>query len=118
MHGFCHIELPTTDLDKAQTFYGGLFGWQFMPIPGMDYRVFNAGEGAVGGGIQKVAAISQTEGAYSYVEVEDIPAILAKVKELGGKVVQEKQVLPDASWGAVGVLAAPDGYRVGLWSKS
>ena len=27
---FVHLELNTTDLKKAQAFYGGMFGWQFQ----------------------------------------------------------------------------------------
>ena len=29
MNNVCHIEFYVTDLDKAQAFYGGLFGWDF-----------------------------------------------------------------------------------------
>ncbi len=29
---FVHLELNTTDLKKAQAFYGGLFGWQFQDM--------------------------------------------------------------------------------------
>ena len=118
MHGFCHIEIPALDLEKSKAFYTGLFGWQAMPIPGMDYYVISAGEGNVGGGVQKVDTMTQTPGVYSYVEVEDIEATLKKAESLGGKTVQPKQVLPDASWGAIGVLESPDGYKLGLWSKA
>ncbi|MBU0692903.1 VOC family protein [bacterium] len=118
MHGFCHIELSTLDLEKAQRFYAELFGWQMMPFPGMEYMVIRAGEGAVGGGIMKVDKIVQQDRVYSYVEVEDIEAILKKAESLGGKTIQAKQVLPDASWGATGVLETPCGYRLGLWAKA
>ena len=29
---FVHLELNTTDLKKAQAFYGGLFGWKFQDM--------------------------------------------------------------------------------------
>jgi hypothetical protein len=118
MHGFCHIDLPVLNLEKAAAFYSGLFGWQIRPIPGMEYVIYTAGDKTVGGGLQKVDKIVQTPTVFSYVEVEDIEAILKKAESLGGKVVQAKELLPDASWGAIGVLEAPDGYQLGLWSKA
>jgi len=118
MHGFCHIELPTLDLEKAKAFYSELFGWQFMPFPGMDYIVVSVEDGSVGGGIAKVDKIVQNENVCSYVEVEDIDAILKKVESLGGKTIKAKEILPDAAWGAVAVLETPDGFQLGLWSKA
>ena len=118
MHGFCHIELPTRDLDKAATFYSSLFGWEMFPLPGMDYVVFSAGDQAVGGGIQKVDNIVNTPRVYNYVEVEDIDALLTKAESLGAKIIQPKKLLPDASWGATGILETKDGYHLGLWAKS
>ena len=29
MHTFVHVEIPTTDLKKAMSFYGPLFNWRF-----------------------------------------------------------------------------------------
>jgi len=118
MNGFCHIELPTTDLDRASRFYSELFGWSFSPIPGLEYQIFNAPGGAIGGGVQKVQKVPANPGYHSYVEVEDIDAVLKKAESLGGKIVQPKQPLPDASWGATGVLETEDGFQLGLWAKS
>jgi hypothetical protein len=118
MHGFCHIELPTLDLNKAKDFYVELFGWEMTPFPGMEYLVFEAGEDAVGGGIMKVDKIVQQESVYNYIKVEDIEATLKKAESMGAKTIQPKQMLPNASWGATGVFETPCGYKLGLWSKS
>jgi uncharacterized protein len=118
MNGFCHIELPTLDPEKATAFYSSLFGWQMFPLPGGEYVVFNAGERAVGGGIQKVDKIVNTPKVLNYVEVEDIESCLTKAKSLGAKIIQPKKPLPDASWGCSGILETSDGYQLGLWSKS
>ena len=42
---FCHIELNTTDLGAAKTFYGKLFDWQIEDIPGGGYTFIKVGTG-------------------------------------------------------------------------
>ena len=48
---FVHVELNTTDLDKAKSFYTGLFDWQLeeMPMPGGTYTLIKVGSGTGGG---------------------------------------------------------------------
>lgn len=48
MHGFCHIEIPTTDALKSKEFYSKVFGWQInnsMP----DYIMFSTPDDEGGG---------------------------------------------------------------------
>jgi len=51
---FVHVELNTTDVGKAKTFYGALFNWTLEDIqsPGGGYTMIKVGEGT-GGGIMK-----------------------------------------------------------------
>src|SRR5690348_8475386 len=52
---FVHVELGTTDLDKAKSFYRSLFDWQLNDADvggGMTYTLINVGEGT-GGGMMK-----------------------------------------------------------------
>ena len=52
---FVHVELATTDIDKAKSFYGSLFDWQLKDENmggGMIYTMINVGEGT-GGGMMK-----------------------------------------------------------------
>ncbi len=41
-----HIEFPSTDVDRAQRFWSGLFGWEFgeSQMPDLDYRMARTGE--------------------------------------------------------------------------
>ena len=54
-HPFVHVELYTSDLAKAKSFYGKLFGWKLsdMPIPAEGgsgtYTMIDVGEGTGGG---------------------------------------------------------------------
>ena len=45
---FVHVELATTDLDKAKSFYQSLFDWQLQDMDmggGMSYTMIGVGEG-------------------------------------------------------------------------
>jgi predicted enzyme related to lactoylglutathione lyase len=49
---FVHVELNTTDLPKAKTFYGSLFGWTLQDIDmggGHNYTMIGVGDGTGGG---------------------------------------------------------------------
>ena len=48
---FIHVELNTTDVAKAKSFYGKLFDWklQDMPLPDGAYTMIEVGEGTGGG---------------------------------------------------------------------
>ncbi len=46
---FCHIELNTTDLGAAKTFYGNLFDWQLQEVPNAGYTFIKVGNGTGGG---------------------------------------------------------------------
>src|SRR5207247_509521 len=52
---FTHVELGTTDLDKAKSFYRSLFEWQLEDVDmggGATYTMIRVGEGT-GGGMMK-----------------------------------------------------------------
>ncbi|HXO90365.1 MAG TPA: VOC family protein, partial [Stellaceae bacterium] len=52
---FVHVELATTDPDKAKSFYRSLFDWQLQDMDmggGMSYTMIGVGEGT-GGGMMK-----------------------------------------------------------------
>src|SRR5712692_10435385 len=49
---FVHVELNTTDLDKAKTFYGRLFDWKLEDMkmgPAGTYTMISPGKGTGGG---------------------------------------------------------------------
>ncbi|MEV6652072.1 VOC family protein [Streptomyces sp. NPDC051219] len=66
------IDLGTPDVDGANTFYGGLFGWEFLPA-GPDaagYGMFRLGDKTVAGGSPRRASPrfpSRTRGSYTVV---------------------------------------------------
>ena len=81
---FVHIELNTSDLGKARTFYGELLDWELKDVdmgPGGTYTTIGVGEGT-GGGMMK----HPMEGAPSlwipYISVKDSAVSTAKARTL------------------------------------
>jgi predicted enzyme related to lactoylglutathione lyase len=91
-----HVEFPSEDIERAQRFWSGLFGWSFQDsgMPEMDYRMAQVTD-------QSGAALMQTEDRPGhpnfYFATDDIDASTAKVRELGGK-ADEKMPVPTHGW--------------------
>ena len=112
---FVHVELGTTDPDKAKSFYRSLFDWQLNDVDmggGMTYTLINVGEGT-GGGMMK----HPMEGAPStwlpYVLVDDIAAATAKARSLGANILVDTKVVQGA--GSLSIIVDPTGAALGLW---
>jgi predicted enzyme related to lactoylglutathione lyase len=111
---FVHVELNTTDPDKAKTFYGKLFDWQMedTPMPGGAYTMIKVGKGT-GGGIMKHPIPGAPSAWLPYVEVPDVVAATAKVKALGGTVMKDVTEVQGMGW--FSVILDPTGAALGLW---
>jgi predicted enzyme related to lactoylglutathione lyase len=118
-HGdFTHFEIPADDTDRAQRFYAGLFGWEVSAAPGFEgYYLFTtpAGRDAMGGAIGKRGEAAP-ETLRTYVDVASVDDALAKVRELGGIVVQEKAEVPGQGW--YGVFKDTEGNELALWESA
>lgn len=106
------FEIHTADPDRAKSFYGDVFGWQFDDsMPG--YTMITAGDGApIGGGI------AHSDGAYPNdaifnIQVPDVAEALRQVTEHGGSVIADAQTTPIGL--SFGYAANPDGAVFGLW---
>ncbi len=112
-HGdFVWYELMTPDPDVAQSFYGGLLGWEFEEagFNGQDYRTFSTGDAQVGGILKLTDEMADHGGKpawVGYVRVDDVPAAIDKVRNAGGHVFMEGGEVPDV--GPFAMLADPDG---------
>jgi uncharacterized protein len=107
-----HFELPADDTQKAQEFWGSLFGWKFEAYPGpFEYHMASTGENTG-------AAITNMEpgkkGARAYFDVDDINAGAARVKELGGE-ASDPMPVPNMGWFAT--CTDPHGNEFGLWQS-
>ena len=109
---FCWIDLGTTDVQGAKSFYGGLFGWDFEDVPG--YTMCRL-DGKVVTGIHEHAEGEGT-GWSSYISADDVGAATATAQELGAEV----KVQPSDVTGAarMSVLREPSGAEVSLWQAA
>jgi uncharacterized protein len=111
---FVHVELNTTDVDKAKAFYGGLFDWtmQDMPMGDSNYTLVQPGKGT-GGGIMKHPVPGAPSAWLAYVEVADVQAATAKARTLGAKIMKDITEVPGMGW--FSILIDPTGACLGLW---
>jgi predicted enzyme related to lactoylglutathione lyase len=112
---FVHVELSTTDLDKAKAFYQSLFDWQLKDEGmggGMSYTMISVGEGT-GGGMMKQMVPGAPSAWLAYVLVDDIEAATAKAKSLGATIMRDVMEVMDAGW--LSVIIDPTGACLGLW---
>ena len=112
---FVHIELNTTDLDKAKEFFGQLFDWKLEDVemgPGFTYTMIGVG-GGTGGGMMKQMIPGAPSSWLAYVLVDDIAAETAKAKSLGAKVMKDVTEVMGAGW--LSIIVDPTGACLGLW---
>lgn len=119
-HGsFCHVELPTTDLEASRKFYQEIFGWTIDDIPGMEgYALFTTPDG-LGGGLNAGpdADPPAKKGPILLVEVNDIEEGLKKIVSFGGQQLLPKTKISD-EFGYYALFLDNVGNRLGLWSKA
>lgn len=111
---FVHVELSTTDVDKAKAFYGKLFNWTLedVPMPGMPYTLIKPGEGT-GGGIMNQLIPNAPSAWLAYVLVDDIDAATKKAKSLGATIMKDVTEVPGFGW--FSIIVDPTGAPLGLW---
>ncbi|HZV80777.1 MAG TPA: VOC family protein [Geobacteraceae bacterium] len=112
---FVHVELMTSDLDKAREFYTGLFDWQLEEIPGMDYTLIKVGDGT-GGGMMKNPLPDSPSYWLAYVLVDDAAASTDKARSLGATICKEVTEIPDIGW--FSVITDPTGATFALWQMN
>lgn len=113
MHGFCHTEIPSTDLEKSKHFYGKVFDWKFEEGPG-NYVMFRPPDGLAGGFTTE--SKPTTEGVVLYIEVPDIDTKLEEIEAAGGKKLIPETKISD-EFGFFAIFSDPCGNSIGLWSK-
>ncbi len=100
-----YLEIGAPDGERAQSFFGDLFGWTFNPMAEGGW--FNSGEIISGlhGNDDRPAIIV-------YFEVPDLEAAITKVRALGGTADDPTPEVPE--FGRFSTCADPQGIRFGL----
>jgi len=109
-------ELWTDDVEKAATFYADVigFGHDTTERGGQPYHYFTS-QGKARAGIIKIPDELErvNPGWAPYVAVEDLEAMVAKVKELGGRVVFAETEHPAS--GSVALILDPTGAALFIY---
>ena len=113
---FVHVELNTSDPEKAKAFYSKLFQWQLEDVlnpavPDGSYTLINIGTGTAGGIMKQIPG--GPSGWLAYVEVDDIQTATQKATELGGKVMKDVTEVMGMGW--LSFIQDPTGAVLGLW---
>lgn len=112
------FDLATSNMAGSREFYGKLFDWKFVPIPGTDQAVVIMTAGT------EIGTLRTSEGKLSpfngvvYIQVTDILASCRKAKELGGTVVPGFPFNVPGGRGAIALLTDPVGHPVGMFSRT
>ena len=99
---FCWAALGTTDVESATAFYADVFGWE---ADGARFRLADSDVA----GVQESAETRWR----SRLSVEDVDAVVERVRELGGEVLAPPLDVEAA--GRMAAVADPTGAPVELW---
>lgn len=115
MSRFCWFEHVSGDPARAQGFYGELFGWTTVQVPVGDtpYAMIHHGERRIGGYFAMPGAPT---GWLPYLQVAEVRAAVARVRELGGRIVRD--VHPAGALGQLAIVEDPQGAAFALWQAA
>ncbi|MFZ0043461.1 MAG: VOC family protein [Solirubrobacteraceae bacterium] len=118
----CFVDTLTTDLVRAQRFYSGVFGWDFVGMrsipdeqPGAYYVARIDGADVAGLGIP-VDAGAPTQTWNTYVAVTSADETAEAAREAGGSVIIAP--VDAAPAGRMGVLGDPSGAAFCIWEPA
>jgi len=111
-----HWEFWSQDPAKVADFYQKVFDWNIRTIPELNYHlVETGGTGGINGGIMTPKQGPWPANLALYIDVDDIDAYTAKIREAGGKVVVDKMDVPGV--GQLMLFEDPDGRILGMWKR-
>jgi len=112
------IDLTTSDPDRAQDFYGAVFGWTFISA-GLDYGgyVDIAKDGHRVAGTMRNDPVWQMPDSWAiYLNTADITGTVAKVAGAGGVTCVQPMQVPGR--GLMALAADPSGALIGMWQPA
>ncbi len=119
-----HFEIPADNVERAQKFYGKVFGWKMNPVPDMKYTMVSTVEtdkkmmpkepGAINGGMFQ--RNEQLKNTMITINVVSIDATLKNLEKNDGKVVRGKVDVGDM--GFVAYFKDTEGNIIGLWENA
>jgi predicted enzyme related to lactoylglutathione lyase len=125
MANIAYFEIPANDIDRAKKFYHSLLGWKIEPtktpmdaakVAMMQYQDVITGAPAEGtlsmGGMYKR---QMAETIISYVMVDNLDKVLARVEKLGGRIIVPKMEIKNIGFTAI--IQDTEGNPLGIWKS-
>jgi hypothetical protein len=90
-----HFEITADDVPRARRFYE-IFDWTIADsgMPGAEYWLAHTGEGDIGINGAIMPRADKTQPVVHWIAVENLEAMIEKVKASGGQIVGERQTVP------------------------
>jgi len=114
-----YVEIPVCDIDRAMTFYGAVFGFEFGTtiIDGNEMALlpFNEKRAGISGDLAKGEINKPThDGVLVYFATHDIAATLHRATTCGGRVLYP---VTDNGMGLVAEFEDTEGSRIALYQQ-
>ncbi|WP_194793195.1 VOC family protein [Raineyella fluvialis] len=113
------IDLTTSDIEKARTFYGDIFGWTFEDQGAEygNYHMIKSGDAFVGGMMGRVPEMPAGPDAWTvYLDTPDAQATCDKATHNGGMVLVPPMQVGGS--GIMGLIADPGNCATGFWQAA
>lgn len=120
-----HFEIQVADVARAVNFYTAAFGWEASMWPGSDnYWLVKTGrntdreghkvgiDGAIYGRYGEARPAGPSNAAVLTIDVDDVDAMVVKVRQFGGSLAIPKRGIPDVGW--LAYCRDPDGNLFGM----
>ena len=110
---FVHIELTTSDVGRAKSFYKSLFDWKLKDVDmggGQTYTMIDVGDGTGGGMFEMPGAPIAW---VPYAAVGDVAKATEKARSLGAQILKDKSEVPGMGW--FSIFRDPTGALIALW---
>ena len=114
MNRIVHFEMHSSDPEKSNAFFEGVFGWKINKWEGpMPYWLMTTGESGPGidGGLME--SQDGQPRTVNTIQVESIEDHAAKVEKAGGQIVVPKMSIPGV--GYVAYCTDPTGVLFGIY---
>lgn len=112
------VEIPTSDLERAKTFYSNVFNLDFQFVEMPDNKMYLFGEmdkaGSPGALIQNSNIKPSSNGSTIYFSCDDLSKELDLVEKEGGKILIPKTDIGESGFFAH--IIDSEGNRIGLHS--
>lgn len=112
----CWVDLATPDVEAAESFYWGLFGWKIPELPDSaemgGYRRAKLGEADIAG-VMPLMQEGQPPAWSTYISVADADATARVVQENGGAMIAEPMQV--SGYGRLALFTDPEGAFFGIW---